>query len=128
VSIACSPNASVHSDALRREYNDFVASVAGEVAALKEVQAAAIAEQMALDEASLERLKAEEAKAKVRRSWQPLGLNCDLHEAGNHGRAGWRKCHVRRLHGRAMQSYIGSYWCLHEVALPGVTTTVLPSQ
>lgn len=51
--------------AICREYNEFVASVAGEVAELRKVQAVASAEQMALDEASLQRLKAEEAKNKV---------------------------------------------------------------
>lgn len=49
-----------------REYNSFVASVAGEVEALRKVQAVAVAEQMALDEASLQRLEAEKAKSKVR--------------------------------------------------------------
>ena len=48
-----------------REYNAFVASVAGEVGALRDTQAAAIAQQMALDEESLQRLKAEKADAKV---------------------------------------------------------------
>lgn len=48
-----------------REYNSFVASVAGEVEALRKVQAVAVAEQMALDEASLQRLEAEKAKGKV---------------------------------------------------------------
>ncbi len=48
-----------------REYNSFVASVAGEVEALRMVQAVAVAEQMALDEASLQRLEAEKAKGKV---------------------------------------------------------------
>ncbi|KAK9905055.1 hypothetical protein WJX75_008745 [Coccomyxa subellipsoidea] len=48
-----------------KEYNSFVASVAGEVEALRKVQAVAVAEQMALDEASLQRLEAEKAKSKV---------------------------------------------------------------
>lgn len=39
--------------------------MAGEVEALRKVQAVAIAEQMALDEASLQRLEAEKAKNKV---------------------------------------------------------------
>jgi len=42
-----------------------VESTAAEVAKLKEVQQAAMAEQMQLDEASLQRLHAEQAAAKV---------------------------------------------------------------
>ena len=48
-----------------REYNALVEGTAGEVAKLKEVQQTAMAEQMKLDEASLQRLHAEQAAAKV---------------------------------------------------------------
>ncbi len=49
----------------RREYNALVKSTAGEVAELKAVQQKAMAEQMKLDEASLQRLEAEKEAAKV---------------------------------------------------------------
>jgi hypothetical protein len=50
--------------------------VAGEVEALRATQAKAIAQQMALDEESLERLKAEKADAKV----HTLSKTLDNHE------------------------------------------------
>ena len=51
---------------MRREYNAFTASVADEVAKLRATQAEAVAHQMALDEESLTRLKAEKDSGKVR--------------------------------------------------------------
>lgn len=51
---------------LRREHNAFLETVAGEVAAMTNRQRECMHKQMQLDEASLERVKALEAKAKVR--------------------------------------------------------------
>ena len=48
-----------------RLYNDFVDSVAIQTQSLRETQAVATADQQRLDEESLQRLKAEDAKAKV---------------------------------------------------------------
>ena len=48
-----------------REYNDLVESVAGEVEEMSHTQERCVAEQMRLDEESLQRIKEQEAKQKV---------------------------------------------------------------
>ena len=62
-----------------REYNALVASVSGEVAAMKKVQAESMAVQMELDKDSLERLKEAEQAKKVTHTSQhmhPVATMC----------------------------------------------------
>lgn len=60
-----------------REYNEFASSVSEESNKMKAVQKEAVAKQVKLDEESLQRLKAAEAKDKVSHC-----IHCRLHGKG----------------------------------------------